>query len=70
MGSNFNNDNGINDFYEKERNLMKDRCMYCTQMFDLFCAKAFKNVPYETFWNEPYKPDWCPGRSPSGVFHS
>ena len=25
-----------------------NRCMYCKEMFDLYCAKAKKNVPMTT----------------------
>lgn len=49
--------------------ISKDRCMYCRMMFDLFCGKAKKNVPYDTFHKEPYKPEWCPGREPDYKYH-
>lgn len=49
--------------------MSKDRCMYCRMMFDLFCGKAKKNVPYDTFRKEPYKPEWCPGREPDYKYH-
>ena len=42
--------------------------MYCKEMFDLYCAKAKKDVPYNEFWKSPYKPEWCPGRIPTNEY--
>lgn len=48
----------------------KDRCAFCAEQFDLFCAKAKRSIDFNTFWNHPpYKPDWCPGRTPTEEFH-
>lgn len=47
----------------------KDRCMYCKEMFDLYCAKSKKFVMYEEFHNFPYKPKWCKGRTSSNYYH-
>ena len=54
---------------ESENKDEKDRCMYCKEMFDLFCAKAKKSMTYEEFFKAPYKPSWCPGRTPSEKYH-
>ena len=51
------------------RNIDKDRCMYCKEMFDLFCAKAKKDVKHEEFVFPPYKPTWCPDRTPTNEYH-
>lgn len=53
------------DKNEEKSNIEKDRCMFCKEMFDLFCAKAKKDVTWREFYNSPYKPNWCPGRVPS-----
>ena len=47
----------------------KDRCMFCKEMFDLFCAKSGRNVTYDEFSKPPYKPEWCQGRTPSNDYH-
>ena len=50
--------------------IKKDRCAFCAEQFDLFCAKAKRDIDFNTFWNRPpYKPDWCPGRTPTDEFH-
>jgi hypothetical protein len=59
--------NGSNP--KKNENIDKDRCMFCKEMFDLFCAKAKKDVKLEEFGRAPYKPNWCPGRTPSNDYH-
>ena len=51
------------------KNISKDRCMFCKEMFDLFCAKAKKDMTWEEFFSAPYKPKWCPGRTPSNEYH-
>lgn len=53
----------------ESKNISKDRCMFCKEMFDLFCAKAKKDVMWEEFSSAPYKPEWCPGRTPSNEYH-
>ena len=52
-----------------ERRLKSDRCMYCKEMFDLFCAKAKRSVNHKDFSTHPYKPEWCPGRTPTSEYH-
>lgn len=47
----------------------KDRCMYCKEMFDSYCAKSKKFVTDEEFYRSPYKPTWCKGRKPSDDYH-
>ena len=54
---------------EKEATKSKDRCMFCKEMFDLFCAKSGRNVTYDEFSKPPYKPEWCQGRTPSNDYH-
>ena len=54
---------------ETEVTKSKDRCMFCKEMFDLFCAKSGKNVTYDEFSKPPYKPKWCQGRTPSNDYH-
>jgi hypothetical protein len=51
------------------KNIDKDRCMFCKEMFDYFCGKAKKSVTPEDFFVAPYKPKWCPGRNPSNEYH-
>ena len=53
----------------KETNKSKDRCMYCKEMFDLFCAKSNKSMTFDEFHKPPYKPKWCKGRTPSNDYH-
>ena len=54
---------------DKSVSSSKDRCMFCEEMFDLFCAKANKCMTFEEFHKSPYKPKWCPGRTPSNDYH-
>lgn len=50
-------------------NINKDRCMFCKEMFDGYCAKAKKFVNFDDFHKSPYKPVWCPGRTPTSEYH-
>ena len=57
------------DYSDREYYIDKDRCTYCREMFDGFCAKAKKDVKWNEMFSVPYKPEWCPGRTPSNEYH-
>ena len=45
-------------------------CGFCKMMFDGFCGKSCRDVPFDTFWNTPpFRPDWCEGQEYTDKFH-
>ena len=60
-----------NEKNEENNSSRKGGCGFCKFMFDGFCGKSCRDVPFDVFWNiPPFKPDWCEGQEYTDKFHS